>query len=109
MTATRTAVHLYNVARREPEAGELWDAITEQQLADWESEWRPKPSNALQRLSRAGVERREWPQDLHWDWRKKVDVLQGMLANPGFSIVCDDLTQGMMIVDMVKYRSRINA
>ena len=28
---------------------------------------------------------------------------------PVFSIVCDDLTQGMMIVDMVKYRGRINA
>ena len=31
-----------------------------------------------------------------------------MLANPGFSIVCDGLTQGMMIVDTVKHRGRLD-
>ena len=33
----------------------------------------------------------------------------GMLANPGFSIVCNEMTQGMMIVDTVKHRGRIDA
>ena len=31
-----------------------------------------------------------------------------MLASSSFSIVCNDLTQGMMIVDTVSKRSRIN-
>ena len=90
MIVPRTEVYLHNVARSESEVAELWHAITEQQLADWESAWRPELNNALQRLRLAGVERREWPQDRHWDWRRKVAVLKGMLANPGFSIVCDD-------------------
>ena len=108
MTVEVTEIHLFNVERQEPEAAELWHAITEQQLADWEGEWVPELFRAMQRLSRAGVARAHWPQSRHWDWRKKVAVLQGMLANPGFSIVCDGLTQGMMIVDTVKHRGRIN-
>ena len=108
MTVPVTEVELFNVVRSESEAAELWHAITERQLADWEGEWVPELFKAMQRLSRAGVERRHWPQSRHWDWRKKVAVLQGMLANPGFSIVCDDLTQGMMIVDTVKHQARVN-
>ena len=34
--------------------------------------------------------------------------MHGMLANPGFSIVCNGLTQGMMIVDTTNYRCRID-
>ena len=107
MTVTATEVYLLDVARGEPVAAELLDAITEEQLADWEGEWVPELLRAMQRLRRAGVERRLWPQSRHWDWRRKVVTLQGMLANPGFSIVFEGLTQGMMIVDIVKYRGRI--
>ena len=109
MTATVTKVHLLNVARGVPEAAELWHNITERQLTDWEGEWVPELFMAMQRLRRAGIERRHWPQSRHWDWRKKIAMLQGMLANPGFSILCDNLTQGMMIVDTAKHRSRIDA
>ena len=34
MTVSVTEVHLLNVARSEPEAAELWHAITERQMAD---------------------------------------------------------------------------
>ena len=108
MTPAVTEVHLFNVARGEPETAQLWHAITEQQLADWEGEWVPELFKAIQRLRRGGIERRHWPQSRHWDWRRKATVLQGMLANPGFGIVCDGLTQGMMIVDIVKHRGRLD-
>ena len=108
MTPAVTEVHLFNVARDEPETAELWHAITEQQLADWEGEWVPELFKAIQRLRRGGIERRHWPQSRYWDWRRKATVLQGMLANPGFGIVCDGLTQGMMIVDIVKHRGRLD-
>ena len=35
MTVEVTEVHLLDVASGEPVAAELWDAITEEQLADW--------------------------------------------------------------------------
>ena len=108
MTVAVSGVHLFNVARSEPQPAELWDAITEQQLDDWEGEWMPVLFSAIQRLKRKGVERRDWPQSRHWDWRGKVEALHGMLANPGFSIVCEGVTQGMMIVDTAKHRCRAN-
>lgn len=108
MTVEVTEVHLFNVERGEAQTAELWHAITEQCLADWEGEWLPELFRGMQRLRRAGVDRAHWPQSRHWDWRRKVEVLQGMLANPGFSIVCDGLTQGMMIVDTVQHRGRLD-
>ena len=54
MTAAVSEVHLFNLERGEPEAAELWDAITERQLADWEGEWMPELFMAIQRLNRAG-------------------------------------------------------
>lgn len=104
---TATPISLLDVARDAPAPAELLDAITEQQLADWEAEWVPELFKAMQRLRRAGVERRLWPQSRHWDWRKKTATLQGMLAHPGFSVVCEGVTQGMMILDTTMKRCRI--
>lgn len=109
MTVTITPVYLFNVELGEPIEAGLWDAITEQQLADWEAEWNTELLLALRRLNRAGVARKHWPQNRHWDWRKKTECLQRMLANPCFSIVCDGMTQGMMIVDTPSKRCRIES
>jgi hypothetical protein len=107
MTVTVSPVFLLAVATGKPEPAELLDAITEKQLADWEAEWLPKLFEAVQRLHRAGIQRAHWPQSRHWDWRRKAAALQGMLANPGFSIVCGGVTQGMMLVDVIAKRCRI--
>lgn len=109
MSVTASPVFLLNVATGEPEAAELLDAITEQQLADWEAEWTPELLSAIRRLHRAGVPRHAWPQSRHWDWRKKTAALTGMLAHPAFSLVCRGLTQGMMILDNTTKRCRLPA
>ena len=108
MTVTVSPVFLLNVQSGEAETAELLDAVTDRQLADWEGEWVPELFKAVQRLRRAGVERKHWPQSRHWDWRKKTAALQGMLANPGFSVVCTGMTQGMMLVDLTSERCRID-
>jgi len=109
MTVTVSPVALFNAERQEFEDAELWDGITEKQLTDWEGEWLPELFKAVQKLKRVGVAREFWPQSRHWDWRKKTQTLQGMLAYPGFSVVCDGLTQGMMIVDLATKRCRIES
>ncbi|SEM04312.1 hypothetical protein SAMN05216382_3167 [Sphingomonas palmae] len=107
MTITVSPVYLFNAVTNEAESAELWDGITEKQLGDWEGEWLPELFKSVQKLHRAGIERRHWPQSRHWNWRKKTEALQGMLAQPGFSIVCNGMTQGMMILDTVMKRCRI--
>lgn len=109
MSVTVSPAFLWHVERGESQRAELWDAITEQQLVDWEGEWMPELFKALQRLRRARVPRKSWPQSRHWDWRRKTAALQGMLAHPGFSLICDGVTQGMMIVDLTTKRCRLEA
>jgi len=78
---------------------QLWDAITEQQLSDWENEWMPALRAAVERMHTAGLERDQFPQSSHWNWRRKVEHFKDLLANPCFSVVCQGMTQGMMILD----------
>ncbi|GEO01889.1 MULTISPECIES: hypothetical protein [Sphingomonadaceae] len=109
MTAVISPIALLNATNGKLEEAELWDAITEKQLGDWEAEWIPELFKAIQKLHRAGVERVHWPQSRHWNWRQKTRALQGMLAHPGFSIVCNGTTQGMMIVDITTHRCRVES
>jgi len=108
MTVTVTPVFLFNVEQAGLEKAELWDAITERQLADWEAEWLPELFKYIQQLHRAGVHRQFWPQSRQWNWRRKVEVLQGMLSHPAFSILCGGITQGMMILDLTSKRCRLD-
>jgi len=107
MTVTVSPVFLLDVATGQAVPADLLDGITERQLADWEGEWLPELFNAVQRLHRAGVHRAQWPQSRHWDWRQKATALLGFLAHQGFSVVCDGMTQGMMVVDTTLHRCRI--
>lgn len=107
MSVTIHPIALLNAESGQPVLAELWEAVTEQQLADWEAEWMPELFRSIQRMHRAGVERRHWPQNRHWNWRRKADVLQRLLTHQGFSIMCDGVTQGMMFVDVSTHRARI--
>lgn len=109
MSVEISTAYLLSVERGELEPAELWDAIGEQQLTDWEAEWVPELFKALQRLRRVGVPRRFWPQSRHWDWRRKTESLQGLLAHPGFSLMCAGMTQGMMLIDVVSKRCRLKS
>lgn len=97
-----TPVSLFDVAGDRMVDAELWDAIAEKNLADWEAEWIPELFKLLQALNRQGVERRFWPQSRHWDWRDKMKAIESRLANQSFSIVCQGMTQAMMITDVTK-------
>lgn len=97
-----TPIRLLEVASGQMVDAELWDAITDKNLADWEAEWTPELFKLLQALNRQGIERRFWPQSRHWDWRRKMKAIESRLANQSFSIVCQEMTQAMMTTDLTK-------
>src|SRR3546814_10581062 len=66
----------------------------------------PELFKRLQSLNCQGIERRLWPQSRHWDWRDKLKAMEQRLANRSFAVVCEGLTQAMMIVDLTK-RARV--
>lgn len=103
---TVSPIALTNVESRELVDAELWDAITEKNLADWEAKWTPELLRLLEVLYDNGVERRLWPQSRHWDWRQKTQAIEKRLDQQCFAIVCDGMTQAMMITELTK-RARL--
>ncbi|WP_375204059.1 GNAT family N-acetyltransferase [Hyphococcus sp.] len=103
---TVSPIALTHVESRELADAELWDAITEKNLADWEAKWTPELLRLLEALYDKGVERRLWPQSRHWDWRQKTQAIEKRLDQQCFAIVCDGMTQAMMITELTK-RARL--
>lgn len=90
---------LVDAATGQQVPAELWHGISSQQLDDWEDHWAPELLAASRRLRASGVDPTRLPQSRHWNWRTKASSFAGSLANPAFSVMCDGMTQGMMIVN----------
>ena len=58
-------------------AATILEGLAPTDLLIVEREWSPERSNLMQELLAAGVDRRMWPQSLHWDWSKKAPALRG--------------------------------
>jgi len=97
-----STIYLVTGDTREPVPAELRDAIEEQQLIDWQTQWQPAMIDTLKELAQRGVPLAQWPQSWHWDWRKKQAGVAGLLAFPGFSIVAEGMTQGLMQLDLTR-------
>ena len=100
-------VSLFRVADQTVTAAQLLEGIAEQQLSDWESAWQPVLAHAITKLWANRVAAELFPQSAHWNWRAKVRDVNVLLAKQGFSIVCDGMTQGMMIVDTISHHCQL--
>jgi hypothetical protein len=97
-----STIYLFDTAAGAAAEAELRDAIEAKQLADWRVHWQPALTAVLQELHRRGVPPAQWPQSWHWDWPAKAAQVQGLIAFRGCCVVCEDLTQGLMRVDLTK-------
>jgi hypothetical protein len=102
MSAAVSIIFLLDVTSGTGVEAELRDAIEEAQLVDWQTQWQPALIRTLQELARQGVPVAQWPQSWHWDWRAKNAEVSGLLAFQGFSVVCANMTQGLMRVDLTR-------
>lgn len=106
MSIETSPVFLLDMSTGRQVEAEFHDGIAEQQLVDWEDEWTPALRDVVERMKAAGVDRTKWPQSRHWDWRQKAQAFDGVLANPGFCVTCQGMTQGMMFLDLL-HKARI--
>jgi len=107
MTATVTPIFLKNVASGQAINAELLDAVEQQQLIDWVMHWLPVRDKYLHALKTAQAPAAAWPQSAHWNWVSKVVQIQGLLAHRALCVVCENVTQGMMRIDVAGKRCRI--
>jgi hypothetical protein len=95
-----STIYLLDSASGDAVEAELRDAIEEAQLIDWQTRWQPALIDILRDLAKRGVPMSDWPQNWHWDWRRKSAGVQGLLAFRGFSIVAGGETQGLAQVNL---------
>ncbi|MCO2953210.1 hypothetical protein DBX28_03115 [Pseudomonas aeruginosa] len=80
---------------------EIWDAITDQHIADWNCQWKPAMQAAVNARRALGVGQALLPQSSHWLWDEKARATKGLLAYPSFAVVSEGGTQGLMITVVV--------
>lgn len=99
---TMSSIYLLNTTTQKVVNAELWDTITEKNLADWEAEWTPELFKLLKALNKKDIDRKLWPQSRHWNWQEKMRAIEGLLSNRSFAIICNGMTQALMITDLTK-------
>lgn len=104
MTASFSA-YLLDGTSRAPVLAEVFDEISDADLADWAATWRPYFAQIVSDLDRRNVPMSARPQSGHWNWADKA-MVTSILAKKGFAIRCNGELQGMMIVDVVSKRCR---
>jgi len=102
MTCGKDAIHLLDTECNEMVEGELWHEITEKQLTDWVHLWKPAASNALFENNNNDIA----SQNHNWNWQEIAEAYRGLLAYSNFSVMHNNITQGMMVLDTVSYRGK---
>lgn len=87
-------------------AASLLDGMQPADLVLVEREWGPERARLMAELLGQDVPRPEWPESLHWDWRRKAQELR-LLAATGFGIRCEDRWQGVMLTKTAGHVTRL--
>ena len=86
---------------------ELIEGIGEGELRSVETEWKPVINSRLGQLVAQGSPWSEWPENWHWDWRKKLDKIRGLLAFRSLALISENQVQGLMLLAMAGHSCRI--
>ncbi len=84
------------------EEAQLYSGLDEKNLIDFETAWKPAFREKLDGATPEEAGRMNL-QDAHWQWRDKFAVRDGQLWSRAFALEADELTQGLMFVDVSKF------
>jgi hypothetical protein len=95
-------IFLVEERTQEPAEAQLHDEASDSWAGEWEKEWAPELERAKAELITKKIPQVKWPQDLHWNWRKKMSFSKGLLGVENFAVICQNRLQGLMMVDLTK-------
>lgn len=93
------------------ESATLYSPIAENNVEDFEKEWRPMMDAALAKLTKQSEVEAANLQDVHWKWREKHQARSNRFDWESFAVECDGVTQGLMFlrtVGFAKEPSQVN-
>jgi hypothetical protein len=86
----------------------LIDGVSRDEVEQAECSWRSVLMESLTELQRSGLPESQWPEHRHWDWLKKREAIEGLIAYRMFGIKCEGEMQGLMLVSTAGHPCRIS-
>lgn len=68
--------------------------LSQTHLSDFEAMWKHRLNSSTE-------------EDYHWDWVRKSSLTDSILSYEKYAIECEQITQGMMMIETDWHRSRI--
>lgn len=81
----------------------LYTPIADNNVDDFDNEWRPIMDAALSKLTTQSAIEAAQLQDAHWKWRDKHQARSNRFDWESFAVECDGLTQGLMFLRTVGF------
>lgn len=81
----------------------LYVPIADNNVDDFDNEWRPIMDAALAKLTTQSAIEAAQLQDAHWKWREKHQARSNRFDWESFAVECDGLTQGLMFLRTVGF------
>jgi hypothetical protein len=85
----------------------LIDGVIRAEVEAAEAAWRPIVEEKVAQLRQGGAPESAWPEHSHWDWRKKHEAIEGLIAYRMFGLKCGSEMQGLMLVSTAGHVCRI--
>ncbi|MEH2156524.1 GNAT family N-acetyltransferase [Nostoc sp.] len=89
----KKAVEIVNASNNKIVNGDI-ETMSDSHLADFEIFWKPRLKATDQ-------------EDKHWDWIKKRNVTDVQPNYERYALVCERITQGLMLLEIDWHRSRL--
>ena len=103
----RSKVYLKDRRTDELVEAVLIDGVIRAEVEAAEAVWRPIVEQKVAQLRQIGAPRSAWPEHSHWDWRKKHEATEGLIAYQMFGLECEGKMQGLMLVSTAGHVCRI--
>lgn len=105
--SSRTPVFLRHRATGKYVPAILVDGVSKVEVEGVETVWRPLIQEAVKKMEVEELPLERRPQHAHWDWRKKHQATENILAYQTLGIECDEEMQGLMLLKTAGKLSRL--
>lgn len=103
----RSKVYLKDRRTGELVEAVLIDGVIRAEVEAAEAAWRLIVEEKVAQLRQSRAPRSAWPEHSHWDWRKKHEATEGLIAYRMFGLECERKMQGLMLVSTASHLCRI--
>jgi hypothetical protein len=105
--SSRTEVLIFHRSSKDYVPAVLIDGVSKEEIETAEKLWRPEIQKAVKHMESKNIPEDQRPQHGHWDWKKKHDAVNNLLAYQILGVECESTMQGLILIQTAGVFSRI--